>query len=97
MSGRPYSRGGGTFVPRGGGRGGFRGGRGGGFMTGGSHPPPQSSTAAKEKSSRTLFVRNVAYESNTADVRAVFEKFGEIRRFFDLIQKRGLVFVSYVS
>ena len=37
------------------------------------------------------------YETNSDDVRRLFEEHGEIRTFFDLIANRGMVFVTYVS
>lgn len=37
------------------------------------------------------------YETNSEDVRRMFEEHGEIRTFFDLIANRGMVFVTYVS
>ena len=37
------------------------------------------------------------YETNSEDVRRLFENYGEIKTFFDLISNRGMVFVTYVS
>lgn len=37
------------------------------------------------------------YETNSDDVRRIFEEHGEIKTFFDLISTRGMVFVTYVS
>lgn len=37
------------------------------------------------------------YETNSEDVRRLFEEHGEIKTFFDLIANRGMVFVTYVS
>lgn len=37
------------------------------------------------------------YETNSDDVRHIFEEHGEIKTFFDLISTRGMVFVTYVS
>lgn len=37
------------------------------------------------------------YETNSDDVRRLFEEHGEIKTFFDLIANRGMVFVTYVS
>src|SRR5689334_15966532 len=51
----------------------------------------------KERLTRTLFVRNVDYQTGETFLRGMFEKFGEIKRFFDLIEKRGMAFVTYVS
>ncbi|TCD65469.1 hypothetical protein EIP91_002587 [Steccherinum ochraceum] len=58
----------------------------------------------RERPCRTLFIRNIkasvdskiaAYETNSDDVRRLFEEHGEIRTFFDLISGRGMVFVTY--
>jgi hypothetical protein len=37
------------------------------------------------------------YETNSEDVRRLFEEHGDIKTFFDLIATRGMVFVTYVS
>jgi hypothetical protein len=37
------------------------------------------------------------YETNSEDVRRMFEEHGDIKTFFDLISTRGMVFVTYVS
>ena len=50
-----------------------------------------------KKPCRVLFVRNVDYSASQRDVRELFAPFGEIKTIFDLIAKRGLVFVTYVS
>ena len=39
----------------------------------------------------------IQYETNSEDVRRMFEEHGEIKTFFDLIANRGMVFVTYVS
>ncbi|EJU02821.1 hypothetical protein DACRYDRAFT_115785 [Dacryopinax primogenitus] len=49
----------------------------------------------RERPCRTLFIRNIKYESNGEAIRARFEEFGEIRTFFDLISNRGMVFVTF--
>ncbi|PCH34107.1 hypothetical protein WOLCODRAFT_135505 [Wolfiporia cocos MD-104 SS10] len=49
----------------------------------------------RERPCRTLFIRNIKYETNSDDVRRLFEEHGEIRTFFDLIANRGMVFVTY--
>ncbi|KAH7881176.1 uncharacterized protein C8R40DRAFT_22447 [Lentinula edodes] len=49
----------------------------------------------RERPCRTLFIRNIKYETNSADVRRQFEEHGDIRTFFDLISTRGMVFVTY--
>ncbi|KAH9451073.1 hypothetical protein Pst134EB_018572 [Puccinia striiformis f. sp. tritici] len=49
----------------------------------------------KERPCRTLFVRNVKYETDSQEVRDKFEQMGEIKTFFDLISTRGMAFVTY--
>ncbi|KAJ7597346.1 hypothetical protein C8J56DRAFT_919800 [Mycena floridula] len=49
----------------------------------------------RERPCRILFIRNIKYETNSADVRRQFEEFGTIKTFFDLISTRGMVFVTY--
>ncbi|EKM83987.1 hypothetical protein AGABI1DRAFT_96937 [Agaricus bisporus var. burnettii JB137-S8] len=49
----------------------------------------------RERPCRTLFIRNIKYETNSDDVRRQFEEFGSIKTFFDLISTRGMVFVTY--
>ncbi|KAJ7024345.1 hypothetical protein C8F04DRAFT_159777 [Mycena alexandri] len=49
----------------------------------------------RERPCRTLFIRNIKYETNSEDVRHQFEEHGEIKTFFDLISTRGMVFVTY--
>ncbi|KAF8578612.1 hypothetical protein K439DRAFT_1654783 [Ramaria rubella] len=49
----------------------------------------------RERPCRTLFIRNIKYETDSGDVRRRFEEHGEIKTFFDLIANRGMVFVTY--
>lgn len=49
----------------------------------------------RERPCRTLFIRNIKYETNSEDVRRSFEEHGTIKTFFDLIATRGMVFVTY--
>ncbi|KAI0778670.1 hypothetical protein BD413DRAFT_114435 [Trametes elegans] len=49
----------------------------------------------RERPCRTLFIRNIKYETNSDDVRRLFEEHGEIKTFFDLIANRGMVFVTF--
>ncbi|KAE9409250.1 RNA-binding domain-containing protein [Gymnopus androsaceus JB14] len=49
----------------------------------------------RERPCRTLFIRNIKYETNSSDVRHQFEEHGDIKTFFDLISTRGMVFVTY--
>lgn len=101
---------GGTFTRGFSGRGRGRGGpdRGRGHERGrGGHGPPslskihqtshQEVPRAKEKSSRTLFVRNLAFEIASDQLEAMFKKYGEIRKMFDLVRTRGLLFITFVS
>jgi len=39
----------------------------------------------------------IQYETNSTEVRRMFEDFGDIKTFFDLISTRGMVFVTFVS
>lgn len=58
-------------------------------------PDPNAERPEDSKPCRTLFVRNVAFEVNVNALRAEFASFGEVRTWFDLIQRRGMLFVSY--
>jgi len=40
-------------------------------------------------------VRNVSYEISESAIRKMFDKYGEIKKIFSLIQKRGMAFVTY--
>ncbi|KAI7885086.1 hypothetical protein K492DRAFT_182030 [Lichtheimia hyalospora FSU 10163] len=63
--------------------------------------------AARERPCRTLFVRNVQkadklyycsslkYEARKSDVMEMFSQYGEIKDIFDLIEQRGMVFVTF--
>jgi hypothetical protein len=50
----------------------------------------------KEKPSRTLFVRNISYDTREEDLRQLFEQYGPVRKIFNLIRKRGMAFVTFV-
>lgn len=50
---------------------------------------------AEEKPSRTLFVRNIDNNNRRDQVREFFAQYGELRTFFDLIQTRGICFVTF--
>jgi RNA recognition motif-containing protein len=52
---------------------------------------------SKERQTRTLFVRNVSYSIQEKQMKELFAKYGELKRFFNLIEKRGMAFVTYVS
>jgi len=49
----------------------------------------------REKPSRTLFVRNISYDTKEEDLKQLFEKFGPVRKIFNLIRKRGMAFVTF--
>ncbi|EIM88137.1 uncharacterized protein STEHIDRAFT_130101 [Stereum hirsutum FP-91666 SS1] len=49
----------------------------------------------RERPCRTLFIRNIKYETNSDEVRRQFEEHGQIKTFFDLIANRGMVFVTF--
>ncbi|KIP11735.1 hypothetical protein PHLGIDRAFT_438814 [Phlebiopsis gigantea 11061_1 CR5-6] len=93
-----YEDGPGNYAHGGGfGRGG--GGKRGGFMRREKEDKVHDSIIEeriqRERPCRTLFIRNIKYETNSEDVRHLFEEHGEIRTFFDLIANRGMVFVTY--
>ncbi|SPO32424.1 uncharacterized protein UTRI_02981 [Ustilago trichophora] len=73
-----------------GGRGGGRGGRGGGFGGGGGRGFDDD-----EKPCRTLFVRSIQFETDSQFVQQQFEQFGQIKTFFDMVNKRGIAFITY--
>jgi RNA recognition motif-containing protein len=50
----------------------------------------------RERPCRTLFIRNIKYETSSDEVRGKFEDHGDVKTFFDLIGSRGMVFVTYV-
>lgn len=58
-------------------------------------PDPDAERPEDSKPCRTLFVRNVAFEVDVHALRADFASFGEIRVWFDLIHRRGMLFVTY--
>ena len=47
--------------------------------------------------SRTLFIRNISYDVPESTIREMFEKYGEIKKLFLLVEKRGMAFITYVS
>ncbi|ORY86068.1 hypothetical protein BCR35DRAFT_302727 [Leucosporidium creatinivorum] len=49
----------------------------------------------KEQPCRTLFVRNVKYGVTADQVRERFERIGDIRTCFDMLEKRGMLFITY--
>ncbi|KAI9251784.1 hypothetical protein BDA99DRAFT_563490 [Phascolomyces articulosus] len=50
---------------------------------------------AREKPCRTLFVRNIQYDLKAHEIREMYEKFGEVKEVFNLIESRGMVFVTF--
>mgnify|MGYP001759574649 FL=1 len=58
-------------------------------------PDPNAARPEDSKPCRTLFVRNVAFEVDMLMLRADFAAFGEIRTWFDIVQRRGMLFVTY--
>ncbi|KAG9010322.1 hypothetical protein FRB94_010672 [Tulasnella sp. JGI-2019a] len=79
---------------RGRGRGGLRGGRPR-HRDDKVHDSIIEERINRERPCRTLFIRNIKYESSSEEMRAAFEAHGEIKTFFDLIKTRGMVFVTY--
>ena len=56
---------------------------------------PSNRELKRETSVRTLFIRNVDYEITEEDILTCFSQFGEVKRSFFLIEKRGIAFVTY--
>lgn len=50
----------------------------------------------QERPCRTLFVRNVQYDADPESLRLQFESFGQIKNFYEMVSKRGMIFISYV-
>ncbi|GAC98550.1 hypothetical protein PHSY_006144 [Pseudozyma hubeiensis SY62] len=71
-------------------RGGGRGGRGGGGGGGGGGRFDDD-----EKPCRTIFVRSINFETDAEFVKQQFEQFGQIKTFFDMVNKRGIAFITY--
>lgn len=36
------------------------------------------------------------YEADSDALRADFERFGQIKTYFDLVKQRGMIFITYV-
>ncbi|CEQ41725.1 SPOSA6832_03474, partial [Sporobolomyces salmonicolor] len=49
----------------------------------------------RERPCRTLFVRNLKFGLSSEEVRAPFAAIGDIKTFFDLLEKRAMVFITY--
>lgn len=64
----------------------------------------KSARAARSSSAMSAYVstshrvetHTLQYEASSPSIRAMFEAFGEIKTFFDLIQNRGMAFVTFV-
>nr|XP_019008353.1 uncharacterized protein I206_06912 [Kwoniella pini CBS 10737]OCF47134.1 hypothetical protein I206_06912 [Kwoniella pini CBS 10737] len=48
-----------------------------------------------ERVCRTLFVRNVSYEADSAALQNSFSTYGEVKTWYDRIKERGIIFVTY--
>ncbi|KAJ9100559.1 hypothetical protein QFC21_003602 [Naganishia friedmannii] len=79
---------------------------GGGGGNGGFAPPPFNGASGgknkpvdervqHERPCRTLFVRNVNYDADSSKIKADFERYGDIKTFFDIINNRGMAFITY--
>ena len=55
---------------------------------------PRCRAARGQQTVRTLFVRNIAFEVDIGALRAEFESHGDISVWFDMIARRGMVFVT---
>ncbi|GAA6046793.1 hypothetical protein JCM3770_005646 [Rhodotorula araucariae] len=49
----------------------------------------------RERPCRTLFVRNLKFGLVPEDVRRPFAEIGDIKTFFDLVEKRAMAFITY--
>ncbi|EPZ34545.1 RNA-binding domain-containing protein [Rozella allomycis CSF55] len=58
-------------------------------------PEPQKEPVTREEPFRTLFVRNIEYGCPEQEIRELFEPFGDIKSIYNLIEKRGMAFVTY--
>ncbi|RXK40916.1 hypothetical protein M231_01764 [Tremella mesenterica] len=50
---------------------------------------------AQERPCRILFVRNITYETSLGEIMKSFETFGAVKKVFDMIPRRGMMFVTY--
>jgi RNA recognition motif-containing protein len=46
---------------------------------------------------RTLFVRNIQFQTSIDEIVSMLEQYGALKTTFDLIAKRGLAFITFVS
>ncbi|KAI9250316.1 hypothetical protein BY458DRAFT_524762 [Sporodiniella umbellata] len=58
-------------------------------------PPHIESRVARERPCRTLFVRNVQYDISESEVRSMFEQYGQVKDMFNLIENRGMIFITF--
>ncbi|ODN79511.1 hypothetical protein L202_03477 [Cryptococcus amylolentus CBS 6039] len=49
----------------------------------------------QERPCRTLFVRSIHFDSDPEDLREQFEAYGPIQNFFEMVKKRGMIFVTF--
>eukprot|EP01126_Amoeba_proteus_P010297 TRINITY_DN14007_c0_g1_i1.p2 TRINITY_DN14007_c0_g1~~TRINITY_DN14007_c0_g1_i1.p2 ORF type:complete len:110 (+),score=14.09 TRINITY_DN14007_c0_g1_i1:60-389(+) len=50
-----------------------------------------------EKPSRTLFIRNIEYETEESTIRDLFAPYGDIKSIFNLISTRGMAFITFYN
>ncbi|KAJ9122344.1 hypothetical protein QFC22_001765 [Naganishia vaughanmartiniae] len=62
---------------------------------GGGKDKPVDERVQHERPCRTLFVRNVSYDADSSKIKAEFERYGDIKTFFDIINNRGMAFITY--
>ncbi|KAK4048525.1 hypothetical protein OIV83_004693 [Microbotryomycetes sp. JL201] len=69
--------------------------REGGVMSEREHEHLIEERVQKERPRRTLFVRNVKYGTPSEQIKGLFERIGDLKDFHDLLEKRGMAFVTY--
>jgi len=90
---RGFGTGGGGFSQRGSG---WEGGSNQRQMRRGEESVPIGGGAPRgEQQTRTLFVRNISYHTSERALLELFEKYGDVKRTFNLIDKRGMAFITY--
>ncbi|EFJ36208.1 hypothetical protein SELMODRAFT_438348 [Selaginella moellendorffii] len=65
------------------------------FSNGGGLELDGDGFSAEEPTSRTIFVRNIDSKVSDDELRAVFERFGDIRTLYTGCKPEGLILVSY--
>lgn len=50
----------------------------------------------KEFPCRVLFVRNVCYDCPESEIKNMFAAFGEVKKFYSILETRGMAFITYV-